>query len=119
MPTRRGEVGRRVLLVILAALAVSACAAQDDDKERPAMQAWYEHRLDFLTNPPYEFTCGDERHVNRFGKRTYFALADIERFANMSRLRAATSIFYAGQEGCQGKRDAYEPVPEAVVDVRK
>ena len=78
----------------------------------------YEQRLDLVTERPYEFTCGDERHVNRFGKRAYFALADIERFANMSRLRAATSIFFAVQQVCQGKPDAYRPIPEAVSDVR-
>jgi hypothetical protein len=112
-------VGRRALVAIFAALSLSACAGQDQDKEPPAMQVWYENRLDFLTSHPYQFTCGDERHVNRFGKRTYFALADRERFDNMSRLRAATSIFYAVQEVCKGKPDAYKPIPEAVVDVRK
>ena len=36
----------------------------------------------------------------------------------MSRLRAATSIFFAVQEVCKGKPDAYKPIPEAVADVR-
>ena len=36
----------------------------------------------------------------------------------MSRLRAATSIFFAVQEVCKGKADAYKPIPEAVSDVR-
>ena len=105
---------RLALLAVAPALALSACGAE----QRPSAQVRYEQRLDFLTNHPYQFTCGDERHVNRFGKRTYFALADIERFDNMSRLRAATSIFYAVQEVCKGKADAYKPIPEAVVDVR-
>jgi hypothetical protein len=108
---------RTGLLVTIVALMLSACAAEQRD-ERPPKEVWYETRLDFLTNHPYEMTCGDERHVKRFGKRTYFALADIERFHDMSRLRAATSIFYAVQELCQGKSDGYKPIPLAVQDVR-
>ena len=46
------------------------------------------------------------------------AFTDTERFANMSRLRAATSIFFAVQQVCKGKTDAYKPIPEAVMDVR-
>ena len=102
--------------VLIAALALAGCGGSAPPE--PPAQVRYEQRLDYLTAHPYEFTCGDERHVNRFGKRTYFALADIERFANMSRLRAATSIFFAVQEVCKGKPDAYKPVPEAVQGVR-
>lgn len=102
-----------VFVLVIAAGCGSAPAPE------PPAQVDYEQRLDFLTNHPYEFTCGDERHVNRFGKRTYFALADTERFANMSRLRAATSIFFAVQQVCKGKADAYKPIPEAVQDVRQ
>jgi hypothetical protein len=109
------SVARRATLVAI--LALAGCGGAAAPKEPPA-QARYEQRLDFLTNHPYEFTCGDERRVNRFGKRTYFALADRERFENMSRLRAATSIFFAVQEVCKGKPDAYKPIPEAVKDVR-
>jgi hypothetical protein len=83
-----------------------------------ATQVEYEERLALVTAHPYEFTCGDERHVKRFGKRAYFALADTERFAHMSRLRAATSIFFGVQEFCKGKPDAYKPMREAVVGVR-
>ena len=101
---------------LLALFALAGCGAAE---QPPPAQVNYEQRLDLLTNHPYEFTCGDERHVNRFGKRTYFALADSERFANMSRLRAATSIFFAVQEVCKGKPDAYKPIPEAVKDVRE
>ena len=86
--------------------------------ERPRTQVDYEARLDLVTSHPYAFTCGDERHVNRFGKRAYFALADRERFPRMSRLRAATSVFYGVQEVCKGKPDAYEPMREAVAGVR-
>ena len=70
------------------------------------------------TAHPYEFTCGDERHVNRYGKRAYFALADRERFEHMSRLRAATSVFFGVQEVCKGKPDTYKPMREAVAGVR-
>ncbi|MDA0185442.1 hypothetical protein OJ997_34365 [Solirubrobacter phytolaccae] len=84
----------------------------------PRVQIDYEQRLALVTDHPYEFTCGDERHVNRFGKRAYFALADIERFAHMSRLRAATSIFYGVQEVCKGRPDTYKPMREAVAGVR-
>src|SRR4051812_30447377 len=101
---QRRVTARSVVLCAAFALPLGACGAATTD-ERPAKEVWYEHRLDFLTSHPYEFTCGDERHVNRFGKRTYFALADIERFSNMSRLRAATSIFYAVQEVCKDKPD--------------
>ena len=101
---------------MLSVLVLAGCGAEK--AAPPPAQVGYEQRLDFLTAHPYQFTCGDERHVNRFGKRTYFALADIERFTNMSRLRAATSIFFAVQEVCKGKPDAYKPIPEAVADVR-
>ena len=86
--------------------------------ETPRTQIDYEARLDLVTAQPYEFTCGDERHVNRYGKRAYFALADIERFQHMSRLRAATSIFFGVQEVCKGKPDTYKPMREAVAGVR-
>jgi hypothetical protein len=84
----------------------------------PRVQVDYEARLDLVTSHPYAFTCGDERHVNRFGKRAYFALADIERFQDMSRLRAATSIFFGVQEVCKGRPDSYRPMREAVAGVR-
>jgi len=103
--------------LLLASFVLAGCGG-GQSAQRPATQETYEQRLEFLTGHPYEFTCGDERHVNRFGKRTYFALADIEQFANMSRLRAATSIFYGVQEVCQGKPDGYQPIPEAIAGVR-
>jgi hypothetical protein len=109
--------GRVFLAVAVAGLTLMACSAQSHEK--PAMQVWYETRLDYLTNHPRELTCGDERNVNRFGKRAYFALADTEKFAHMSRLRAATSIFYAVQELCKGRPDNYKPIPRALIDVRK
>jgi hypothetical protein len=102
---------------LLLSLVVAGCGA--GAPQPPPAQLRYEPRVDFLSDNPYEFTCGDERHVNRFGKRTYFALADRERFANMSRLRAATSIFFAVQQVCKGKTDAYKPIPEAVHEVRR
>ena len=36
----------------------------------------------------------------------------------MSRLRAATSIFFGVQEVCKGKPDTYKPMREAVAGVR-
>ena len=93
---------------------VAGCGAA----ETPRTQIDYEARLDLVTAQPYEFTCGDERHVNRYGKRAYFALADVERFQHMSRLRAATSIFFGVQEVCKGKPDSYKPMREAVAGVR-
>lgn len=99
--------------IALSLALLAGCGA-----ERPAVQIDYEQRLELVTNHPYAFTCGDERHVNRFGKRAYFALADRERFEHMSRLRAATSIFYGVQEVCKGKSDRYEPMREAVAGVR-
>ena len=93
---------------------VAGCGAA----ETPRTQIDYEARLDLVTAQPYEFTCGDERHVNRYGKRAYFALADSERFQHMSRLRAATSIFFGVQEVCKGKPDSYKPMREAVAGVR-
>ena len=101
---------------LFATLALAGCGASTPPE--PPAQVNYEQRLNFLTNHPYEFTCGDERHVNRFGKRAYFALADLERFDHMSRLRAATSIFYGVQEVCKGKPDDYRPMREAVAGVR-
>jgi hypothetical protein len=95
-------------------LVVAGCGAA----ETPRTQIDYEARLDLVTAQPYEFTCGDERHVNRYGKRAYFALADSERFQHMSRLRAATSIFFGVQEVCKGKPDSYKPMREAVAGVR-
>jgi len=95
-----------------------ALLAAAGGNERPTTQVDYEQRLTLVTDHPYAFTCGDERHVNRFGKRAYFALADLERFSRMSRLRAATSIFYGVQEVCKGEPDAYEPMREAVAGVR-
>ena len=84
----------------------------------PPLQVDYEQRLEFLTTHPYEFTCGDERHVNRYGKRAYFALADDAQIPNLNRLRAAHSIFYAVTEVCKGKPDDYKPAREAVAGVR-
>jgi hypothetical protein len=101
-----------------AALSVALLVAGCGAAETPRTQIDYEARLDLVTAQPYEFTCGDERHVNRYGKRAYFALADIERFQHMSRLRAATSIFFGVQEVCKGKPDTYKPMREAVAGVR-
>ncbi|MBE2319625.1 hypothetical protein DVA67_026895 [Solirubrobacter sp. CPCC 204708] len=104
----------RTVATSLALLVLAGCGAA----EPPRTQIDYEARLELVTAHPYEFTCGDERHVNRFGKRAYFALADTERFERMSRLRAATSIFLGVQQVCKGKPDAYEPMREAVAGVR-
>ena len=101
-----------------AALSVALLVAGCGAAEPPRTQIDYEARLDLVTAQPYEFTCGDERHVNRYGKRAYFALADRERFQHMSRLRAATSIFFGVQEVCKGKPDTYKPMREAVAGVR-
>jgi hypothetical protein len=101
----------------LAAIAVAVLAGCGAEPDRQA-QVDYEARLELVTEHPYAFTCGDERHVKRFGKRAYFALADTERFTRMSRLRAATSIFLGVQEICKGKPDAYKPMREAVAGVR-
>ena len=101
-----------------AALSVTLLIAGCGAEPTPRTQVDYEARLGLVTAHPYEFTCGDERHVNRFGKRAYFALADIERFDHMSRLRAATSIFFGVQEVCKGKPDTYKPMREAVAGVR-
>lgn len=102
----------------ISAISLALLAGCGSEPATPPVQAGYEQRLELVTAHPYEFTCGDERHVNRFGKRAYFALADIERFERMSRLRAATSIFYGVQEVCKGKPDAYKPMREAVAGVR-
>jgi len=94
-------------------------ACGSDEPERPPTQVRYEQRLEHLTTHPYDFTCGDERHVNRYGKRTYFALADDAQIPGLNRLRSAHSIFYAVTEVCKGKPDAYRPAREAVAGVRK
>jgi hypothetical protein len=96
-------------------LALTACGGDQE----PVAQVDYEQRLELLTAHPYEFTCGDERHVNRYGKRAYFALADDAQIPNLNRLRAAHSIFYAVTEVCKGKPDDYKPAREAVAGVRK
>ena len=101
-----------------AALSVTLLIAGCGAEPAPRTRIHYEARLDLVTAQPYEFTCGDERHVNRYGKRAYFALADSERFRHMSRLRAATSIFFGVQEVCEGKPDTYKPMREAVAGVR-
>lgn len=102
----------------LSAASLALLLAGCGGAQRPATQVDYEQRLALVTDHPYEFTCGDERHVNRFGKRAYFALADIEHFDRMSRLRAATSIFFGVQEVCKGRPDTYKPMREAVAGVR-
>jgi hypothetical protein len=101
---------------VIACLACTACGGEDAP---PSTQVDYERRLEFLTTHPYEFTCGDERHVNRYGKRAYFALADDAQIPNLNRLRAAHSIFYAVTEVCKGKPNDYKPAREAVAGVRK
>jgi hypothetical protein len=110
----RGRSRSSWTLPVAVSVALLGCGAD----RAPRAQVDYEARLDLVTNHPYAFTCGDERHVNRFGKRAYFALADRERFQHMSRLRAATSIFFGVQEICKGKPDAYQPMREAVAGVR-
>jgi hypothetical protein len=97
-------------------LTLAACGG--GDQAPPAAQVDYEHRLELLTTHPYEFTCGDERQVNRYGKRAYFALADDAQIPNLNRLRAAHSIFYAVTEVCKGKPNDYKPAREAVAGVR-
>ena len=103
------------LSALLVCLALAGC---HDNDARPAVQVDYEERLEHLTSHPYDITCGDERHVNRFGKRTYFALADRAQIPGINRLRSAHSMFYAVTEVCRGKPDSYKPAVEAVAGVR-
>jgi hypothetical protein len=104
------------LSALVACLALAGC--HDDGGPRPAVQVSYENRLEHLTSHPYDITCGDERHVNRYGKRTYFALADRAQIPGLNRLRSAHSIFFAVTEVCRGKPDSYRPAREAVAGVR-
>jgi hypothetical protein len=101
------------LSALVACLALAGC---HDDQAAP--QVSYKQRLEHLTAHPDDITCGDERHVNRFGKRTYFALADREQIPGLNRLRAAHSIFFAVTEVCRGKPDSYRPARAAVAGVR-
>jgi hypothetical protein len=113
--------------VILAVLVVSAAvvagcgedASQGQAAKAPAVAL--AERAAQLEQNPYDLVCGDLADKVASASMTrvaQFALADDARIPDMSRLRAAQSIFFAITEVCKGKPASYKPARPAIADVR-
>ena len=71
---------------------------------------------------PHALTCGelaDKVASNAASRRAQFTLADEAKIADMSRLRAAQSIFYAMTELCKSNEESFTPAAAAVKAVKR
>jgi hypothetical protein len=113
--------------VILTGLVVSAGVAagcgEDAPEERAAKApaVTVAERAAQLEQDPYALVCGDladKVASARMTRVVQYALADDARIADMSRLRASQSIYFAITEICRGKPASYKPARPAIAGVR-
>jgi hypothetical protein len=103
-----------------AALLVGACGGEDN--EAPAQPAVVKLApVSAIEADPYAITCGHVRDQQTWASVTReatFAIADHERFRDLSRLLASQSLYYAMTEVCKQKPVTFEPAHAAADGVR-
>ena len=103
-----------------AAALVGACGGQD--REAPAQPAAVKlSPVRAVEADPYAIMCGHVRDQGKWASLTRqatVAIADHERFRDLTRLRASQSIYYAMTEVCKRKPATFEPAQAAAEGVR-
>jgi len=109
-------------LAALVASAVLMAACGGEDTEAPAQAPTPElASAGAIEADPYAITCGHVRDQQQWAhvtRQATFAIADRERFQNLSRLLASQSLYYAMTEVCEQKPVTFEPAGAAVDGVR-
>jgi hypothetical protein len=114
--------GGTTALAALCAAAVLIGACGEADTEAPAQApAPKLAPAGAIEADPYAITCGHVRDQQRWAhvtRQATFAIADRERFRELSRLLASQSLYYALTEVCKQKPVTFEPAKAAADGVR-
>ena len=101
---------------LLSAIVAAALAAGCGSDGAPAKATATAARID-PTKDPHTITCGDLANKEAsaaLSRRAGFTLAEDASVRDMSRLRAAQSIFFAMTELCKSHDASYTPAADAV-----
>jgi uncharacterized lipoprotein YajG len=107
-------------IAALGAAAALLGACGEGDTEAPASAPKLAPASAVEANP-YAITCGHVRNQQRWAsltRRTTVAIADRERFRNLTPLLASQSVYYALTEVCKQKPATFEPAQAAAEGVR-
>jgi hypothetical protein len=105
----------------LTALLLAACGGNDAET-RAKSSAPQLASAAVVDRDPDAIACGHVRDQQRWAdvtRRATVAIADRERFRNLSRLQATQSLFFAMTELCKGRPASYQPAPAAVRGVQE
>jgi hypothetical protein len=108
-------------LAALGAAAALLGACGKDGTEAPASAAPKLASASAVEANPYAINCGHVRDQQRWARLTRqatVAIADRERFGNLTRLLATQSLYYAMTEVCKHKPATFEPAQAAAKGVR-
>jgi hypothetical protein len=119
MRSLKGSITALATLGTAAAL-VGACGGED--REAPAQPPAVKLApVSAIEADPYAIMCGHVRDQGKWAsltRRATVAIADRERFRNLTRLRASQSIYYAMTEVCKQKPLTFAPAQAAAAGVR-
>jgi uncharacterized lipoprotein YajG len=105
----------------VAATLLAACGGDDETaQEKPKVPQLASARA--INSDPYAIACGHVRNQQKWAettRRATVAIADRERFAQLNRLQATQSLFFAMTELCKGSPGSDEPARAAVQAVRQ
>jgi hypothetical protein len=119
MRSLKGSITALATLGTAAAL-VGACGGEDREAraQPPAVKLT---PVSAIEADPYTIMCGHVRDQGKWASLTRqatVAIADRERFRDLTRLRASQSIYYAMTEVCKQKPATFEPAQPAAKGVR-
>jgi hypothetical protein len=106
--------------LVAAALLIGACSGEDTAAPAQAPAPKLAPAGDIEANP-YAITCGHVRDQAKWAsvtRQATVAIADRERFRDLTRLRASQSVYYAMTELCKQKPVTFEPARAAAEGVR-
>jgi hypothetical protein len=106
--------------LVAAAMLIGACGGEDNEApaQAPAPKL---APASAIEADPYAITCGHLRDQQKWASITReatFAIADRERFRDLSRLLGSQSLYYAMTELCKQQPVTFEPARAAADGVR-
>jgi uncharacterized lipoprotein YajG len=105
----------------VAATLMAACGG-DDETAQETHKAPQLASARVIDSDPYAIACGHVRDQQKWAdttRRATVAIADRERFAQLNRLQATQSLFFAMTELCKGTPASDQPARAAVQAVRQ